>query len=153
MPGNLVDLNIYIFFVFYIFFFTIFISIFFYYNSNFVHGLYGQNRGIGYPFKSSFLSTNTNSNNQSGQKIDSSPSNESGKSAPYLDKFNKLQYNNSMVNIDRNNTFVFPFTGITPEGIKHIYTNSFNSNERLFRQPFSSNRTYNKKTDNKFNNN
>ena len=115
--------------------------------------LFQTTRGFGYPFKSSFLSTNTNSNNQSGQKIDSSPSNESGKSAPYLDKFNKLQYNNSMVNIDRNNTFVFPFTGITPEGIKHIYTNSFNSNERLFRQPFSSNRTYNKKTDNKFNNN
>ena len=120
---------------------------------NFSNILFQTSRGFGYPFKSSFLSTNTNSNNQSGQKIDSSPSNESGKSAPYLDKFNKLQYNNSMVNIDRNNTFVFPFTGITPEGIKHIYTNSFNSNERLFRQPFSSNRTYNKKTDNKFNNN
>ena len=120
---------------------------------NFSNILFQTSRGFGYPFKSSFLSTNTNSNNQSGQKIDSSPSNESGKSAPYLDKFNKLQYNNSMVNIDRNNTFVFPFTGITPEGIKHIYTNNFNSNERLFRQPFSSNRTYYKKIDNKFNNN
>ena len=64
------------------------------------YGLYGINRGFGYPFKSSFLSTNTNSHNQSGQKLfDSSLSNESGQSPHYT--FHRLQYNNSMVNIDR----------------------------------------------------
>ena len=109
-------------------------------NSNFVHGLYGQNRGIGYPFKSSFLSTNTNSH--SGQKLlfDSSLSNES-QSPHYLETFHRLQYNNSMANIGKTNTFMFPFTGFTPINTnRHIYTSRINSNESLFKQPFSLNK-------------
>ena len=109
-------------------------------NSNFVHGLYGQNRGVGYPFKSSFLSTNTNSH--SGQKLlfDTSLSNES-QSPHYLETFDRLQYNNSMANIGKTNTFIFPFTGFTPINTnRHIYTSRFNSNEHLFKQPFSLNK-------------
>ncbi len=109
-------------------------------NSNFVHGLYGQNRGIGYPFKSSFLSTNTNSH--SGQKLlfDTSLSNES-QSPHYLETYHRLQYNNSMANIGKTNTFMFPFNGFTPINTnRHIYTSRFNSNESLFKQPFSLNK-------------
>jgi len=104
------------------------------------YGLYGINRGFGYPFKSSFLSTNTNSHNQSGQKLfDSSLSNESGQSPHYT--FHRLQYNNSMVNMNKTSTFLFPFSGITPiNDNRHIYTSRFNSNENLFKQPFSLNK-------------
>ena len=100
-------------------------------------GLYA---GFGYQIKNSFLSTNANSHNQSGHKIDTSLSNESGQSPHYLGKFGGLQYNNSMTNIAKNNTFMFPFTSsVTPIINKHIYTSSFNSNENLFKQPFSLN--------------
>ena len=108
-------------------------------NTNMLFGLYAPNTGFGYQIKNSFLSTNTNSHNQSGHKIDSSLSNESGQSPHYLGKYQKLQYNNSMTNIAEN-TFFFPFpSNITPIDNRHIYTSSFNSNERLFRQPFSLN--------------
>ena len=109
-------------------------------HSNMLYGLYGINRGFGYPFKSSFLSTNTNSHNQSGQKLfDSSLSNESGQSPHYT--FHRLQYNNSMVNMNKTSAFFFPFSGITPiNDNRHIYTSRFNSNENLFKQPFSLNK-------------
>ena len=109
-------------------------------NSNFLYGLYNQNTAFGYHIKNSFLSTNTNSHNQSGHKIDSSLSNESGQSPHFLGKHQKLQYNNSMVNIAKNNTFLFPFSSsITPIDTHRIYTSNFNSNENLFKQPFSLN--------------
>ena len=107
-------------------------------NSNMLY----PNTGYGYQIKNSFLSTNynTNSHNQSGHKIDTSLSNESGQSPHYIGKYQKLQYNNSMTNIAKNNTFIFPFaSSITPIDNRHIYTSSFNSNESLFRQPFSLN--------------
>ena len=112
-------------------------------NSNMLYA----NTGYGYQIKNSFLSTNynTNSHNQSGHKIDTSLSNESGQSPHYIGKYQKLQYNNSMTNIAKNNnTFIFPFaSNITPIDNRHIYTSSFNSNESLFRQPFSLNtKTY-----------
>ena len=111
-------------------------------NSNMLYA----NTGYGYQIKNSFLSTNynTNSHNQSGHKIDTSLSNESGQSPHYIGNYQKLQYNNSMTNIAKNNTFIFPFTSsITPIDNRHIYTSSFNSNESLFRQPFSLNtKTY-----------
>ena len=109
-------------------------------NSNFLYGLYNQNTAFGYHIKNSFLSTNTNSHNQSGHKIDSSLSNESGQSPHFLGKHQKLQSNNSMVNIAKNNTFLFPFSSsITPIDTHRIYTSNFNSNENLFKQPFSLN--------------
>ena len=106
------------------------------------HGLYHPNNTFSYQYKNSFLSTNTNSHNQSGYKIDSSLSNESGQSPHYLGKYQKLQYNNSMTNI-KNNTFIFPFpSNLTPIN-RNIYTSQFNSNENLFKQPFSLNtKTY-----------
>jgi hypothetical protein len=108
-------------------------------NTNLFQGLYHPNTTFGYQIKNSFLSTNTNSHNQSGHKIDSSLSNESGQSPHYLGKYQKLQYNNSMTNI-KNNTFIFPFpSNITPIN-RNIYTSRFNSNESLFKQPFSLNK-------------
>ena len=102
-----------------------------------------------YPFKSSFLSTNTNSHNQSRHKIiDSSLSSESGQSPHYLGNYQSMQYNHTISNF-RNNYFYFPFpSNFTPiENRQRIYTSNFNSNENLFnnKQPFSLN--------NKFNNN
>ena len=109
-------------------------------SQNFNDGRPGLYAGFGYQIKNSFLSTNANSHNQSGHKIDTSLSNESGQSPHYLGKFGGLQYNNSMTNIAKNNTFMFPFTSsVTPIINKHIYTSSFNSNENLFKQPFSLN--------------
>ena len=109
-------------------------------NSNFLYGLYNQNNPFGYHIKNSFISTNANSHNQSGHKIDSSLSNESGQSPHFLGKHQKLQSNNSMVNIAKNNTFLFPFSSsITPIDTRRIYTSNFNSNENLFKQPFSLN--------------
>ena len=109
-------------------------------NSNFLYGLYNQNNPFGYHIKNSFISTNANSHNQSGHKIDSSLSNESGQSPHFLGKHQKLQSNNSMVNVAKNNTFLFPFSSsITPIDTRRIYTSNFNSNENLFKQPFSLN--------------
>ena len=110
-------------------------------NSNILYGLF-RNTTFGYQIKKSFLSTNTNTNshNQSGQKIDSSLSNESGQSPHFLGKYQKLQYNNSTNNIVKNNTFLYPFpSSITPIDNRRIYTSNFNSNESLFKQPFSLN--------------
>ena len=113
---------------------------------------------VGYPYKSSFLSTNTNSHNQSGHKIDSSLSSESGQSPHYLGNFQPMNYNHTMNNF-RSNNFFFPFTGdVTPIDNRHIYTSNFKSNENLFtqRQPFSLNlNSYKNKTEynNKFSRN
>ena len=113
-----------------------------------------------YPNKNSFLSTNTNSHNQSGHKIDSSLSSESGQS--FLSNYQTLQFNHTMNNFRNNNNFLFPFPSeITPIGSRHIYTNDFNSNEKLFnnnnKQLFSLNLSYQKQNkieyNNKFNNN
>ena len=74
-------------------------------NSNMLYA----NIGYGYQIKNSFLLTNynTNSHNQSGLKIDTSLSNESGQSHHYIGKYQKLQYNNFMIYITKNNTFIF----------------------------------------------
>ena len=102
-----------------------------------------------YPNKNSFLSTNTNSHNQSGHKIDSSLSSESGQS--FLSNYQTLQFNHTMNNFRNNNNFLFPFpSDVTPIGSRHIYTNDFNSNEKLFnnnnnnKQLFSLNLSYQK---------
>ena len=113
---------------------------------------------VGYPYKGSFLSTNTNSHNQSGHKIDSSLSSESGQSPHYLSNIQSMPYNHTMNNF-RSNNFYFPFAGdVTPIDNRHIYTSSFKSNENLFtqRQPFSLNaNSYKTKTEynNKFSRN
>ena len=113
---------------------------------------------VGYPYKGSFLSTNTNSHNQSGHKIDSSLSSESGQSPHYLSNIQSMPYNHTMNNF-RSNNFYFPFAGdVTPINNRHIYTSSFKSNENLFtqRQPFSLNaNSYKTKTEynNKFSRN
>ena len=113
---------------------------------------------VGYPYKSSFLSTNTNSHNQSGHKIDSSLSSESGQSPHYLKNIQSLPYNHTMNNF-RSNNFYFPLTGdVTPIDTRHIYTSNIKSNENLFtqRQPFSLNtNSYKPKTEynNKFSRN
>ena len=113
---------------------------------------------VGYPYKGSFLSTNTNSHNQSGHKIDSSLSSESGQSPHYLSNIQSLQYNHTMYNF-RSNNFFFPFAGdVTPIDNRHIYTSNIKSNENLFtqRQPFSRNiNSYKTKTEynNKFSRN
>ena len=112
-------------------------------------------------FKRSFLSTNTNSHNQSGHKIDSSLSNESG-----LSNYQSMQFNRTMNNFRNNNNFCyFPFaSNVTPiENKNHIYTSSFNSNENLFNsinnntKPFSKSKlncsNSNNKNDNNNNNN
>ena len=115
-----------------------------------------------YPFKNSFLSTNTNSHNQSGHKIDSSLSSESNQSSQYLSNYQTLQFNHTMNNFRNNNNYLFPFpSNVTPIGSRHIYTNEFNSNEKLFnnnnKQLFSLNLSYQKQNkseyNNKFNNN
>ena len=81
------------------------------------------------PFKRSFLSTNTNSHNQSGHKIDSSLSSESG-----LSNYQSMQFNHTLNNLGKNNFCFFPFvSSVTPIGNnRHIYTSNFNSNENLF---------------------
>ena len=122
---------------------------------NFYPGrVYNPHTNYGYPFKSSFLSTNTNSHNQSGQRIDSSYSSES--QSPH---FLSTRYNNPSQNNNTlpNNNYIFPFvSSVTPIGNRHIYTSSFNSNESIFsrQQPFSINsNTYNKTDYNKYGNN
>ena len=113
-------------------------------NCNRLYGLNGQNNAFKCQIKNSFLSTNTNTNshNQSGYKVDTSISNESGQSPQYMGKYQKLQYNNSMTNIAKNNPILYPFpSSITPIDVRPIYTSNFNSNENLFKlkQPFSVN--------------
>ena len=78
-----------------------------------------------FPYKNSFISTDPNSFNQSGHKIDSSSS-ESG-------QYSSMQFNHTMTNFRNNNNYIFPFpTNVTPIGNKHNYTNSFNSKENLY---------------------
>ena len=92
-------------------------------------------------YKNSFLSTNTNSHNQSGQKFDSSMSNESGQSPHYLgayQKYNKYSMNNLNNSVNNNNNYLMNLNNNNIEN-RHIYTSSFNSNEILFKQPFSLN--------------
>ena len=125
---------------------------------HFQQQMYPLSGNVGYPFKSSFLSTNTNSHNQSGHKIDSSLSSESGQSPHYLSNYRSMQFNHTMNNF-RSNNFYFPFTGdVTPIDTRHIYTSNIKSNENLFtqRQPFSLNlSSYKTKTEynNKFSRN
>ena len=131
-------------------------------NSRMIFGFYYNNK-LGYPInytaKNSFLSTKTNSHNQSGQKIDSSLSNESGQSPHYLSAYNN-QYNkysmsnlnNSSSNINNNNFILSMNNNAKTYENRQIYTSSFNSNEMLFRQPFSLNtQSFTKKTNYKIN--
>ena len=120
--------------------------------------MYNSTLNIGYPFKSSFLSTNTNSHNQSGQRFDTSNSSESGQSPHFLGNYPSMHYNNTISNLPANNNYIYPFvSSVTPvgNGTRHIYTSSFNSNESIFsRQLFSINsNNYNKQEYNKFNSN
>ena len=81
------------------------------------------------PYKSSFLSTDPNSFNQSGQKMDSPLSTQSGQySHRDYDNHHSVHYNNTM-NGWRNRNLVTPFgTNNTPEGNKNILLNTFNYN-------------------------
>ena len=135
---------------------------------NFIYGVYDNMypgrvynplSNFAYPYKSSFLSTNTNSHNQSGQKFDSSYSSESGQSPHFLGNFQSTRYNNpknnTVQNNNNNNNYIFPFvSSITPIGNRHVYTSSFNSNESIFsRQLFSINSNSYNKADYKFTSN
>ena len=135
-------------------------------NSRMIFGFYYPNK-VGYPLsynytaKNSFLSTKTNSHNQSGQKIDSSLSNESGQSphnlSAYNNQYNKYSMsnnlNNSSSNIN-NNTYILSMNNNNPIENRQIYTSNFNSNEILFKQPFSLNtQPFTKKTNYKINQN
>ena len=121
------------------------------YETNFPVRGYNPHSNFGYHFKGSFVSTNTNSHNQSGQN---SYSSESGQSPHFLGNYQSLRYNNTMSNLPTNN-FVYPFiSNTTPIGNRHIYTSSFNSNESLFsRQLFSVNSSTYNKPDYKYGNN
>ena len=121
------------------------------YEYNFPVRGYNPHSNFGYHFKGSFVSTNTNSHNQSGQN---SYSSESGQSPHFLGNYQSLRYNNTMSNLPTNN-FVYPFvSNMTPIGNRHIYTSSFNSNESLFsRQLFSVNSSSYNKPDYKYGNN
>ena len=103
------------------------------------------------PYKTSFISTNPNSFNQSGHKIDSSLSSESPQSSNYFGNFHSFQ-KNLTINNCRNNNIILPFSpNVTPIGNKHIYNNSFSLNQN---QAFNLNQKYQCKTEfNKFNNN
>ena len=94
-------------------------------------------------YKNSFLSTNTNSHNQSGQKFDSSMSNESGQSPHYLSayqkQYNKYSMNNNLNNSANGNYIMSLNNNCNNIENRHIYTSSFNSNEMIFKQPFSLN--------------
>ena len=117
---------------------------------------------MSYTAKNSFLSTKTNSNNQSGQKVDSSLSNESGQSPHYLSGYN-IQYNkfsmnnnlnNSSNNINNNNYLLSMNNNCNTIENRQIYTSNFNSNEILFKQPFSLNtQSFTKKSNYKINQN
>ena len=109
-----------------------------------------------YPNKNSFLSTNTNSHNQSGQRFDSSYSNESsqGQSPHFLGNLS-MRNNPPKNSLPNNKGFIFPFvSSVTPIGNRHIYTSSFNSNESIFsRQLFSVNNSNYNKNDYKYSSN
>ena len=121
-----------------------------------IFNMYQVTNNYHYPYKSSFLSTNTNSHNQSGNKIDSSKSNESSQSSHYYSNYQTMTYNQTMSNF-RNNNYIYPFTSnVTPIGNKHMYTNNFNTKESSFNtiQPFSINLgSYKKNKYNKFSQN
>ena len=120
------------------------------YENNFRGRIYNPHSNFGYPFKNSFLSTNTNS-----QKYDSSYSSESGQSPLFLGNLQSLHYNNTISNLPTNNNYMFQFgNNMTPIGNRHIYTSSFNSNESIFsRQLFSVNSNSHNKSDYKFTSN
>ena len=117
-----------------------------------------QHSNYGYPFKSSFLSTNTNSHNQSGQRFDSSYSSESQGQSPHF--LGNLSMRNNppkscLINPNNKGNFIYPFiSSVTPIGNRHVYTSSFNSNESIFsRQLFSVNSSSYNKNDYKYGNN
>ena len=124
-------------------------------NQNFFRQRFYHPPSVAYPFKRSFLSTNTNSHNQSGHKIDSSLSSESG-----LSNYQSMPFNHTLNNFRNNNFYIFPFvSNVTPIGNnRRIYTSSFNSNENLFnntnnnKKPFSKNK-FNFNNNNNNNNN
>ena len=113
------------------------------------YGGYPQTSNFMYHYKSSFLSTNTNSHNQSGRQIDTSYSSESGHSPHYLGNVNAV--NNTMYNYPSNN-LIYPFRGnTTPIGNKHINTSNYYSNENLYsKQLFSLNVNSRNKNERKF---
>ena len=114
------------------------------------YGGYAHTSNFVYHFKNSFLSTNTNSHNQSGQKFDSSYSSESGQSPHYLGNMQAM--NNTITNYPSNNYYFPVRNNATPIGIRHINTRSFYSNESLYsKQLFSLN--VNTKNERKFQNN
>ena len=129
----------------------------FYYPGGYV-GTYGYNNNYGgyahtsnfvYHFKNSFLSTNTNSHNQSGQKFDSSYSSESGQSPHYLGNYQPMH--NIMANFPCNNYYLPLRTNVTPisNPNKHLLPRNLYSNERLYsKELFSPN--VNSKNESKF---
>ena len=91
----------------------------------------------------SFLSTGANSYSHSGQRFDTSNSNESGQSSH---NFNVLQRQFSNNNL--NNNYIMQINPLE----KYTHTN-FNSNELVYKQPFSLNTSFYYKNNKNFSNN
>ena len=119
-----------------------------------IYNMYQMTNNFHHPYRRSFVSTNANSYNHSGNKIDTSQSNESSQSAHYYSNYQANTYNRTSSNL-RNTNYFYPFqSNVTPIGNKHMYTNNFNTNENSFKpkQLFSKNLGSNKKNKyNKFN--
>ena len=90
----------------------------------------------------SFLSTGANSYSHSGQRFDTSNSNESGQSSH---NFNVLQRQFSNNNL--NNNYIMQINPLE----KYTHTN-FNSNELVYKQPFSLNTSFYYKNNKNFSN-
>ena len=91
----------------------------------------------------SFLSTGANSYSHSGQRFDTSNSNESGQSSH---NFNVMQRQFSNNNL--NNNYIMQINPLE----KYTHTN-FNSNELVYKQPFSLNTSFYYKNNKNFSNN
>ena len=122
-----------------------------------LYNIYQMTNNFHHPYRRSFVSTNANSYNQSGNKIDTSKSNESSQSSHYFtNNYQTNTYNQTMSNF-RNTNYIYPFqSNITPIGSKHMYTNNYNSNDNSFNaiQPFSINMgSFKKNKYNKFSRN
>lgn len=119
-------------------------------NQNFgFYGPYPTNNIYGY-YKSSFVSTNPNSNNQSKNKIESPLSTKSEPSPHFLSNYQPMQYN--MNNNYFNANYIHPFhSNVTPIANKSLILNKIDSN---LNQPFSLNiKNHYKTENNKFNKN
>ena len=114
--------------------------------NNNINLLQGKNRAL----MGSFLSTGANSYSHSGQRFDTSNSNESGQSPHNFNVIqrqlsnNNLNNNINVNNVKNNNIFNNINNNYMMNMNTHInpldrYSSTFNSNEMVFKQPFSIN--------------